>query len=53
MTEPAGYAANERDEVVRDILATTLQLARELQRELGRLQQIVDSSMSGGDDDAL
>lgn len=42
--------ADARDEAVRDILATTLQLAKELQRELGRLQQIVDSSMGGGDE---
>lgn len=34
-----------RDETVREILSTTVKLAKELQRELGRLQQIVDSSL--------
>lgn len=41
----------DRDKAVRDILSTTLDLARELQRELGRLQQIVDSSTSRGASD--
>lgn len=34
----------ERDKTVREILSVTLELAKELQRELGRLQHIVDSS---------
>lgn len=37
-----------REKVVKDILATTLELAKELQRELGKLQQIVDSSLPPG-----
>lgn len=40
---------DERDESVRSILSTTLDLAKELQRELGRLQQIVDKTLPPGD----
>lgn len=41
---------NYRDETVKEILATTLELAKELQRELGRLQHIVDSTLPPKDD---
>lgn len=47
------FSQDDRDEIVREILATSLDLAKELQRELGRLQQIVDTSLphSGEDRD--
>lgn len=41
---------DDRDETVREILSTTLDLAKELQRELGRLQQIVDRSLPPRDE---
>lgn len=45
MAEPEPELAERtRDDNVRDILATTLKLARELQWELGRLQHVVDNS---------
>lgn len=39
------FSESNRDVMVREILATTLNLARDLQRELGRLQQIVDQNV--------
>lgn len=42
---PEDDSTSRREETVKDILATTLGLAKELQRELGKLQQIVDSTL--------
>lgn len=43
--------SEDRDKAVREILSTTLDLARQLQRELGRLQHIVDSNTRGASDE--
>lgn len=41
--------SQERDRNVRNLLISSLKLAQELQRELGRLQQIVEGRFDEGD----